>query len=77
MALRKAIGAVKDQTSISIAKVAANASPELEVLVIKATSHDEDPADEKYYTEIISLISSSSGYVNACVATISKRIRVL
>jgi hypothetical protein len=75
MALRKAIGAVKDQTSISIAKVAANASPELEVLVIKATSHDEDPADEKYYREIISLISSSRGYVNACVATISKRIR--
>ncbi|KAL3585477.1 hypothetical protein D5086_012344 [Populus alba] len=47
MALRKAIGAVKDQTSISIAKVAANASPELEVLVIKVTSHDENPADEK------------------------------
>ncbi|KAG5242807.1 clathrin assembly protein [Salix suchowensis] len=75
MALRKAIGAVKDQTSISIAKVAANASPELEILVVKATSHDEDPADEKYYREIISLISSSRGYVNACVATISKRIR--
>ncbi|KAF9662882.1 hypothetical protein SADUNF_Sadunf18G0100700 [Salix dunnii] len=74
MALRKAIGAVKDQTSISIAKVAANTSAELEVLVVKATSHDEDPADEKYYREIISLISSSRGYLNACVAAISRRI---
>ncbi|KAB5514667.1 hypothetical protein DKX38_028573 [Salix brachista] len=74
MALRKAIGAVKDQTSISIAKMAANTSAELEVLVVKATSHDEDPADEKYYREIISLISSSRGYVNACVAAISRRI---
>lgn len=74
MALRKAIGAVKDQTSISIAKVAANTSAELEVLVVKATSHDEDPAGEKYYREIISRISSSRGYVNACVASISRRI---
>ncbi|KAJ6392603.1 hypothetical protein OIU77_022162 [Salix suchowensis] len=74
MELRKAIGVVKDQTSISIAKVAANTSAELEVLVVKATSHYEDPADEKYYREIISLISSSRGYVNACVAAISRRI---
>ncbi|KAF2310628.1 hypothetical protein GH714_015696 [Hevea brasiliensis] len=45
--IRKAIGAVKDQTSISIAKVAGNIAPDLEVLVVKVTSHDEDPADER------------------------------
>ncbi|OMO81164.1 ENTH/ANTH/VHS superfamily protein [Corchorus capsularis] len=72
--IRKAIGAVKDQTSISIAKVAGTISPELEVLVVKATSHDEDPADEKYYREIISHTSYSRGYVSACIATISKRL---
>lgn len=72
--IRKAIGAVKDQTSISIAKVAGNIAPDLEVLVVKATSHDEDPADEKYFREIISLTSSSRGYVNAFVATVSKRL---
>lgn len=72
--IRKAIGAVKDQTSISIAKVAGNISPELEVLVVKATSHDEDPADEKYFREIISLTSYSRGYVSACIATVSKRL---
>lgn len=72
--IRKAIGAVKDQTSISLAKVAGNIAPELEVLVVKATSHDDEPADEKYIREIISMTCYSRGYVTACVATISKRL---
>lgn len=72
--IRKAIGAVKDQTSISIAKVAGNIAPDLEVLVVKATTHDEDPADEKYIREIINLTCYSRGYVGACVATVSKRL---
>ncbi|XP_057967392.1 putative clathrin assembly protein At2g25430 [Malania oleifera] len=72
--IRKAIGAVKDQTSISIAKVAGNMAPDLEVLIVKATSHDDDPAGEKYIKEILNLTSLSRGYVNACVITISKRL---
>lgn len=72
--IRKAIGAVKDQTSISLAKVAGTIAPDLEVLVVKATTHDEDPADEKYIREIVSLTSHSRGYVTASVATISKRL---
>ncbi|KAL1372275.1 putative clathrin assembly protein At2g25430 [Arachis duranensis] len=72
--IRKAIGVVKDQTSISIAKVAGNLAPELEVLVVKATSHEEVPADDKYVREILSLTSHSRGYVNACLITISKRL---
>ncbi|PSS36108.1 Clathrin assembly protein [Actinidia chinensis var. chinensis] len=72
--IRKAIGAVKDQTSISIAKVAGNVAPDLEVLVVKATSHDDEPADEKYIREILNLTSYSKGYVNAFVFAISKRL---
>ncbi|WCJ30029.1 ENTH/ANTH/VHS superfamily protein [Euphorbia peplus] len=72
--IRKAIGAVKDQTSIGLAKVAGNIAPELEVLVVKATSHDDVPADEKYLREIINLTSYSRGYVTACVATVSRRL---
>uniref|UniRef100_A0A5B7B0H8 ENTH domain-containing protein n=1 Tax=Davidia involucrata TaxID=16924 RepID=A0A5B7B0H8_DAVIN len=72
--IRKAIGAVKDQTSISIAKVAGNVAPDLEVLIVKATSHDDEPADEKYIREILNLTSYSKGYVNACVFAISKRL---
>lgn len=74
MALRKAIGAVKDQTSIGIAKVASNLAPELEVAVVKATGHDNDPASEKYIREILQLTSYSHGYVSACVVTVSKRL---
>eukprot|EP00262_Sarcandra_glabra_P019576 TRINITY_DN741_c0_g1_i1.p1 TRINITY_DN741_c0_g1~~TRINITY_DN741_c0_g1_i1.p1 ORF type:complete len:628 (-),score=69.34 TRINITY_DN741_c0_g1_i1:278-2161(-) len=72
--IRKAIGAVKDQTSIGIAKVASNIAPELDVAIVKATSHDDDPADEKYIREILNLTSYSRGYVNACVGAVSKRL---
>ncbi|KAL4579367.1 hypothetical protein LXL04_015510 [Taraxacum kok-saghyz] len=74
MAFRKAMGAVKDQTSIGIAKVASNMAPELEVAIVKATSHDDDPASEKYIREIIQLTSYSRGYVSACVHAVSKRL---
>ncbi|XP_071708778.1 putative clathrin assembly protein At2g25430 [Rutidosis leptorrhynchoides] len=71
---RKAIGAVKDQTSIGIAKVASNMAPELEVAIVKATSHDDDPASDKYIREILQLTSYSRGYVSACVHAVSKRL---
>ncbi|EYU32349.1 hypothetical protein ABFS82_05G141500 [Erythranthe guttata] len=74
MALRKAIGAVKDQTSIGIAKVASNMAPELEVAIVKATSHDDDPASEKYIREILQLTTFSHGYITACVIAVSKRL---
>ncbi|KAG5562834.1 hypothetical protein RHGRI_005531 [Rhododendron griersonianum] len=72
--IRKAIGAVKDQTSIGIAKVSSNMAPELEVAIVKATSHDDEPADDKYLREILHLTSYSRGYVAACVAAVSKRL---
>lgn len=72
--IRKAIGVVKDQTSIGIAKVASNMAPDLEVAIVKATSHDEDPASEKYVREILNLMSYSRGYVQACVSAVSKRL---
>ncbi|KAL8501809.1 hypothetical protein ACS0TY_021066 [Phlomoides rotata] len=72
--IRKAIGAVKDQTSIGIAKVASNMAPELEVAIVKATSHDDDPASEKYIREILHLTSFSRGNVSACVVAVSRRL---
>nr|KJB07623.1 hypothetical protein B456_001G033900 [Gossypium raimondii] len=72
--IQKAIGAVKDQTSIGLAKVASNMAPDLEVAIVKATSHDDDPADEKYIREILNLTSYSRGYVHACVSAVSKRL---
>lgn len=72
--IRKAIGAVKDQTSIGLAKVSSNIAPDLDVAIVKATSHDDEPADEKYIREILSLTSYSRGYVGPCVATVSRRL---
>ncbi|XP_071701260.1 probable clathrin assembly protein At4g32285 [Rutidosis leptorrhynchoides] len=72
--IRKAIGVVKDQTSISIAKVAGNVAPDLEVLIVKATGHDNEPAEEKYIREILNYTSCSRSYVSACVYTLFKRL---
>ncbi|EXC21524.1 Putative clathrin assembly protein [Morus notabilis] len=74
MTIRKAIGAVKDQKSTRIAKVASNKAPELEVAIVKATSHDDDPVSEKYIQEILNLTSYLRGYVYAYVAAVSKRL---
>ncbi|CAH9130661.1 unnamed protein product, partial [Cuscuta epithymum] len=73
--LRKAIGAVKDQTSISLAKVGGSASlSELEIAIVKATRHEEYPPEEKHIREILCLTCYSRAYVGACVSTISRRL---
>ncbi|KAG7553199.1 ENTH/VHS [Arabidopsis thaliana x Arabidopsis arenosa] len=74
--LKRAIGAVKDQTSVGLAKVGGRSSSltELEVAVVKATRHDDYPAEEKYIREILSLTSYSRNYVSACVAILSRRL---
>ncbi|KAF5726472.1 clathrin assembly family protein [Tripterygium wilfordii] len=72
--LRKALGAVKDQTSISLAKVSGTNASNLEVLILKATRHDDAPIDERYVNEVLQLISSSKVYAAACAQAIGKRI---
>lgn len=73
--LKRAIGAVKDQTSVGLAIVTRSSSvTELEVAIVKATRHDEYPAEEKYVREILSLTSYSRNYVNACVTILSRRL---
>ncbi|KAH0774140.1 hypothetical protein KY290_011277 [Solanum tuberosum] len=72
--LKKAIGAVKDQTSISLAKVSSNTSSTLEVAVLKATTHDDVPIDDRYVQEVIKLVSSNKAYAAACARAIGKRI---
>lgn len=74
--LKRAIGAVKDQTSVSLAKVNGRSASlsELDVAIVKATRHEEYPAEEKYIREILSLTSYSRNYINACVNTLSRRL---
>ncbi|KAK7401238.1 hypothetical protein VNO78_12568 [Psophocarpus tetragonolobus] len=70
--LRKAIGAVKDQTSISLAKVTNAAN--LEVTILKATTHDKNPIEERYVNEILNIVSANKVYAAACAHCIGKRI---
>ncbi|KAG8364559.1 hypothetical protein BUALT_Bualt18G0009700 [Buddleja alternifolia] len=73
--LKKAIRAVKDQTSIGLAKVSiSNASSNLEVAILKATTHDEVPIDDKYVYEVVQIVSSNKVYAAACARAIGKRI---
>lgn len=73
--LRKAIGAVKDQTSISLAKVCNSTWLfDLEVAIVKVTRHEEYPSEERHVREILSLTCYSRTYISACVSTISRRL---
>ncbi|XP_010313086.2 putative clathrin assembly protein At1g03050 [Solanum lycopersicum] len=73
--LRKAIGAVKDQTTISLAKVGgSNCLSDLEVAIVKATRHQEYPPEERHIREILSLTAYSQANIGACVDNISRRL---
>ncbi|KAL3651612.1 hypothetical protein CASFOL_004614 [Castilleja foliolosa] len=74
--IRKVIGAVKDRTSISMAKVSGSTSSiaALEVAVVKATRHEEHPPEDRHISEILSLTSYSHSLVSACVAIIARRL---
>ncbi|KAG2703772.1 hypothetical protein I3760_06G152700 [Carya illinoinensis] len=73
--IRRALGAVKDKTSIGLAKVASSTSlADLEVAIVKATGHDEVPGEERHIREILSLTCYSRAHISACVNTLSKRL---
>ncbi|XVF44711.1 hypothetical protein PTKIN_Ptkin02bG0146100 [Pterospermum kingtungense] len=73
--MKRAIGHVKDQTSISLAKVGGSTSlADLDVAIVKATRHEEYPAEERHIREILSLTSYSRAYISACVNTLSRRL---
>lgn len=73
--IRNVIGAVKDQTSIGLAKVGRSSLlSDLQVAIVKATRHDEYPPNEKHIREILTLTCYSRPYVGACVSTISRRM---
>ncbi|XVE49594.1 hypothetical protein DITRI_Ditri01bG0094500 [Diplodiscus trichospermus] len=73
--IKRAIGHVKDQTSISLAKVGGSTSlADLDVAIVKATRHEEYPAEERHIREILSSTSYSRAYISACVNTLSRRL---
>ncbi|KAM0923960.1 hypothetical protein ACQ4PT_005186 [Festuca glaucescens] len=73
MSIRKALGAVKDQTSIGLAKVTGAVAPDLDVAIVRATGHDDAPADDRHVREVLRLTTSRT-HVAACVASVSRRL---
>ncbi|KAK8568896.1 hypothetical protein V6N13_106775 [Hibiscus sabdariffa] len=72
--LKRAIGAVKDHTSISLAKVVNTNSASLEVAVLKATTHDQSPIHERYVDEILKTVSSNPTFSGIAARSIAKRL---
>ncbi|XP_010252552.1 PREDICTED: clathrin coat assembly protein AP180-like [Nelumbo nucifera] len=72
--IRKAIGVMKDHTSLSLAKVSYNNSYNLDIAVLKATTHEEVPVEERYVNEVVMLTSTSDLHAAGCVQAIAKRI---
>ncbi|XP_065050148.1 clathrin coat assembly protein AP180-like [Musa acuminata AAA Group] len=70
---RQAIGAIKDQTSISLAKFSAGSS-DIEVAILKATSHDEVPIDERNLADVLLLSAASPSSAATCLQILSRRI---
>ncbi|XP_039005011.1 putative clathrin assembly protein At5g35200 [Hibiscus syriacus] len=56
--LRKALGAIKDTTTVSLAKFHSEYK-ELDIAIVKATDHYERPAKEKYIKAIFAAVSAT------------------
>ncbi|KAG0469499.1 hypothetical protein HPP92_015536 [Vanilla planifolia] len=70
--LRRAICAIKDQTSLGLARV--SGSSVVAIAVVRATSHDEHPADEGCIAEILLLACSSPEHSAAVTSVLSRRL---
>ncbi|KAF2310589.1 hypothetical protein GH714_015081 [Hevea brasiliensis] len=56
--LRKALGALKDTTTVSLAKVNSDYK-ELDIAIVKATNHVERPAKEKHIRAVFAAVSAT------------------
>ncbi|XP_008242823.1 PREDICTED: putative clathrin assembly protein At5g35200 [Prunus mume] len=73
--LRKALGALKDTTTVSLAKVNSDYK-ELDVAIVKATNHVERPAKEKYIRAIFSAVSATRPRADVayCIHALARRL---
>ncbi|OIW17345.1 hypothetical protein TanjilG_22457 [Lupinus angustifolius] len=74
---KRAAGAVKDKYSIWVARLAPRGpcrNPDLETVIIKATSHDEQCMDYKNVQRVFRWLRTSPLYLKPILYTISKRM---
>eukprot|EP00262_Sarcandra_glabra_P021835 TRINITY_DN9396_c0_g1_i2.p1 TRINITY_DN9396_c0_g1~~TRINITY_DN9396_c0_g1_i2.p1 ORF type:complete len:544 (-),score=110.19 TRINITY_DN9396_c0_g1_i2:286-1917(-) len=73
--LRKALGAIKDSTTVSLAKVNSDYK-ELDIAIVKATNHVEQPAREKHIKAIFAAISATRPRADVayCIHALARRL---
>uniref|UniRef100_A0A453QX13 ENTH domain-containing protein n=1 Tax=Aegilops tauschii subsp. strangulata TaxID=200361 RepID=A0A453QX13_AEGTS len=73
--LRKYLGALKDTTTVSLAKVNSDYK-ELDIAIVKATNHSERPSREKYIREIFLSISAARPRADVayCIHALARRL---
>ncbi|XP_027329252.1 putative clathrin assembly protein At5g35200 isoform X2 [Abrus precatorius] len=72
---RKALGALKDTTTVSLAKVNSDYK-ELDIAIVRATNHVERPAKEKHIRAIFSAISATRPRADVayCIHALARRL---
>ncbi|KAK6945147.1 AP180 N-terminal homology (ANTH) domain [Dillenia turbinata] len=72
---RKALGAIKDSTTVGLAKVNSDYK-ELDIAIVKATNHVERPAKEKHIRAIFSGISATRPRADVayCIHALARRL---
>lgn len=73
--LRKYLGAIKDTTTVSLAKVNSDYK-ELDIAIVKATNHVERPAKEKHIKAIFYAISAARPRADVayCIHALARRL---
>ncbi|KAF8400602.1 hypothetical protein HHK36_013901 [Tetracentron sinense] len=73
--LRKALGAIKDSTTVGLAKVNSDYK-ELDIAIVKATNHVERPAKDKYIMTIFAAISATRPRADVayCIHALARRL---
>ncbi|XP_078443307.1 ENTH/ANTH/VHS superfamily protein isoform X2 [Wolffia australiana] len=73
--LRKYLGAIKDSTTVGLAKVNSDYK-ELDIAVVKATNHVERPPKEKYIRAIFAAVSASRPRADVayCIHALARRL---
>ncbi|CDP10454.1 unnamed protein product [Coffea canephora] len=73
--LRKTLGALKDTTTVSLAKINSDYK-ELDIAIVKATNHVERPAKEKHIRAIFAAISATRPRADVayCIHALARRL---
>ncbi|XP_057967634.1 putative clathrin assembly protein At5g35200 [Malania oleifera] len=73
--LRKALGAIKDTTTVGLAKVNSDYK-ELDIAIVKTTNHVERPAKEKHIRAIFAAISATRPRADVayCIHALARRL---